>query len=76
MKKLLLLIASMALFSCSDDDGSSTCTCDAVYRIGAPDPNNLHFYEGLNADCETRQPIENPTGNPEAIFLYCQEDFE
>lgn len=69
------MAASGLFFSCADDD--QTCTCDAVYRIGQPDPNvPLLYYDGLSADCETRDPFENPTGNENATFLYCQEEYE
>lgn len=73
MKKLLLIISALAFIGCSDDDSEPNgCHCDAIFQL---ENSEQIFYteENQEIDCETGQPTSNPTGDPEAEFVGCND---
>lgn len=73
MKKLLLIATLIAFVGCSDDDGDNNgCHCDAIFQLENSE-QVFHTEENMEIDCETGEPTHNPTDDPEAVFVGCND---
>lgn len=73
MKKLLLLsFLAISLSSCDkDDDKKEDCFCDAA-RFSIKGQDGYFYVRNLQIDCDTRKPLNDLPGNPDAIYEGCE----
>jgi hypothetical protein len=67
MKKLLLILLTLFLFSCEKEDAE--CDCNGKYKLFTYPEQN--YYKKTIIDCNTKQPLYNQNQS-NSIFVGCE----